>query len=114
MGLFNYLGSLFGGSPTNPKHAAWDNPVDIAALALLEVASGQKPVIVVVHDLGLVNGLGGWLFLDGEDIAGRKPTGIAKVDLLKMEPTLAEVTDLPIGWQASREAPGKPWTREPS
>jgi hypothetical protein len=60
---------------------------------------------------GVGDGLGGWLFLDGPDMAGRKPTGIAKVDLLKMDPTLAEVTDLPVGWQASREARGQPWKR---
>jgi hypothetical protein len=34
--------------------------------------------------------------------------------LLKMDPTLAEVTDLPVGWQASRTAPGNPWARERS
>jgi hypothetical protein len=112
MGLFRFLDSLFRGPPTEPKHAAWDDPVDIAALVVPEVATGQKPVLFVVHDLGLGDGLGGWLFFDGEDVAGRKPTGIAKVDLLKMDPTLAEVTDLPVGWQARREAPGKPWTRE--
>src|SRR5262249_10286630 len=114
MGLGKFVRSWFGGSTGTPKHAAWDDPVDIAALAVPEVASGQKPALLVAHDLGLGEGLGGWLFLDGDDTAGREPTGIAKVDLLKMDPTLAEVTDLPVGWQARREGPGKPWTRERS
>ena len=114
MGFLGFFRSLLGGSPTPPKHAAWDSPIDIAALTLPEVAAGQKPVLLVIHDLGVGDGLGGWLFLDGPDMAGRKPTGIAKVDLLKMDPTLADVTDLPVGWQASREALGKPWKREQS
>jgi hypothetical protein len=80
----------------------------------LKFASGQKPVLLVVHDLGVGDGLGGWLFLDGDEIAGRNPKGIAKVDLLTMDPTLREVTDLPVGWQARREAPGKAWIRERS
>ena len=62
MGLRNLFRSLFGGLP-NPKHAAWDDLIDIAALAVPEVASGQKPVLLVVHDLGVGDGLGGWLFL---------------------------------------------------
>ena len=112
MGLFRFLGSLIGGSSATPKHAAWNDPVDIAALADPEIVNGQKPVLLVVHDLGLGDGLGGWLFLDGTNIDGRSPAAIAKVDLLKMDPTLTEVTDLPVGWYARRESPGKPWTRE--
>lgn len=114
MGLLNFVRSLFGGSPSSPKHGAWDDPVDIAALTLPEVAARKNPVLLVIHDLGVGEGLGGWLFLDGQEMAGRKPTGIAKVDLLRMDSTLAEVTDLPVGWQASREARGKPWKRERS
>ncbi len=111
MGFFR---SLFGGAAAPPKHAAWDSPVDIAALTLPEVAARQKPVLFVIHDLGVGEGLGGWLFLDGPDMADREPIGIAKVELLKMDPTLAEITDLPVGWQASRESVGKPWIREKS
>jgi hypothetical protein len=111
MGIIGFFRSLFGGPGATAKHAAWDDPVDIAALTLPEIVTGHKPVLVVVHDLGLGDGLGGWLFLDGQDLAARKPTGIAKVDLLTMDPTLAEVTDLPVGWQASRDGPGKPWNR---
>jgi len=112
MGFFGSILALLRGSPPPPKHAAWDDPVDIAALTLPEVASGQKPVLIVVHDVGLGNGLGGWLFLDGPDMEGRSPIGIAKLDLLKMDPTLAEITDLPVGWQAIRESPGRQWKRE--
>jgi hypothetical protein len=36
MGLRNLFRSLFGGLP-NPKHAAWDDLIDIAALAVPEV-----------------------------------------------------------------------------
>jgi hypothetical protein len=110
MGLLSFLRSLVGGSP-NPKHAAWDDPIDIAALTTPEVARGEKPVLLVIHDIGVGEGLAGWLFLDA-DTTGGEPTGMAKEELLKMDPTLKEVTDLPVGWQARREAPGKEWLRE--
>jgi hypothetical protein len=113
MTLFGFLRNLFGGAP-NPTYRAWDDPIDIAALTVPEILAGQKPVVLVVHDIGLGDGLGGWLFLDGQDIAGREPVGIAKVDLLAIDPTLKEVTDLPVGWQASRQSVGQPWKREQS
>ncbi len=31
--------------------------------------------------------------------------------ILKMDGTTAELADLPVGWMASRDAPGKPWQR---
>lgn len=112
MGMFSFLRSLFRVSSSAPKHAAWDDPIDIAALVVPEIANGQKDVLLVVHDFGVGDGLGGWLFLDGPDTAGRAPIGMATVDLLSADPTLEEVTNLPVGWQARREARGKPWTRE--
>jgi hypothetical protein len=112
MGLLAALRSLFRGSHAAPKHAAWNDAVDIAALTLPEIAAGLQPVLFVTHDLGVGDGLGGWVFLGSDGTVGREPTAIAKVELLKLDPTLAEVTDLPVGWQASREAPGKPWRRE--
>jgi hypothetical protein len=89
MGLGKFVRSLFGGSTGTPKHAAWDDPVDIAALAVPEVASGQRPALLVVHDLGLGEGLGGWLFLDGDDTAGREPTAPEVYCVLAEQPVRA-------------------------
>jgi hypothetical protein len=95
-------------------HAAWDDPSDRAAWTLPEVSAGLQPVLLVIHHLGTGNGVGGWLFLDGKDLAARRLSSIAKVDLLRLDPELTEITDLPVGWKARRDAPGQPWKREQS
>jgi hypothetical protein len=34
--------------------------------------------------------------------------------VFRHDPTIAEVADLPLGWQATRMAVGQPWTRQQS
>jgi hypothetical protein len=110
MGLFRALGALFGRGGSQPERS-WDDPVDIAVTTVPEIVSGQRPVLVVIRDAGIGGGLGGWQFLDGENSI-QPPVAIAKSDLLALDPTLKEVTDLPVGWLASRSAPDQPWVRE--
>jgi hypothetical protein len=113
MGLFKALGSLLGRTTTTPTRD-WDDPLDIAVTTVAEVASGERPVLLVTRDEGVGGGLGGWQFLDGMDLAGRSAVAIAKPELLALDPSLAEVKDLPVGWSARRTAIGQPWARERS
>ena len=57
-----------------------------------------------------------WCFLCGDnhppDASYFKATGIGHV--LSKDLTLADVADLEPGWDAEREAPGKPWIRTKS
>jgi hypothetical protein len=54
-----------------------------------------------------------WAFLDGEtfDLSRGKVIGMGEA--LKLDPSLAEVADLPPGWTASRTHVGGPWSRTP-
>jgi hypothetical protein len=88
----------------------WHHPLNIAVITVAEVLSGQRDVLLVRHD----DGPGGWQFYDGEDVSGRKPAVVTREDILKLDPSLAEVTDLPVGWLAWRNAKRQPWTREES
>jgi hypothetical protein len=88
----------------------WDHPFNVAVITVNEVVCGQRNVLLVRHD----DGHGGWQFYDGEDVSGRKPTVILREEILRLDGSLAEVTDLPIGWLARRKAKGEPWTREKS
>jgi len=97
-------------APPEPNPAAapdWFDPLNIAVTTTSEVLEGTLPVLVVIRDPGP----GGWQFLDGESTEGREPVAISKMDLLKLDPTLAEVTDLPIGWSAERDRVGGTWRR---
>lgn len=89
---------------------SWDDPYDVAVLTTQEVFDGELPVVFVTHDAGI----GGWQFLDAEGLDGRQPVAIPKPDLLALDPSLAEITDLPVGWHAERESASSPWHRAPS
>ena len=104
MGLFR--------KKSTPTARPWDDPHDVAVTTTQEVIDGKLPVVFVTRDEG-VGGMGGWQFLDAAPLDQREPVCIAKEDLLKLDPTLAEVTDLPVGWFAKRESPGGPWERGP-
>jgi hypothetical protein len=79
-------------------------------VTVAEIASGARSTLLVIHDLGH----GGWQLLDGQDLAGRKPLVVPKAQLLKVDPSLAGVTDLPVGWRARRSSRGDDWQREPN
>jgi hypothetical protein len=49
--------------------------------------------------------------MDDGDISGTKPQVIPKEELLKLDPTLKEVTDLPVDWEARRSSSSSPWVR---
>ena len=86
----------------------WDHPFNVAVITVNEVISGERDVLLVRHDAGH----GGWQFYDGQDVTARKPAIIRREDILKIDSSLADVTDLPVGWLARRTAKDKPWTRE--
>jgi hypothetical protein len=82
-------------------------PLDISVITTQDVADGKAPAVYATRDqLGLQ-------FLDANETAGRKPVAIAKADLLKLDPSLAEVADLPLGWYAWRDGGDSPWERAP-
>jgi hypothetical protein len=87
----------------------WNNPLDPIVTTVEEILSGQRSVLLVMHD----EGHGGWQFYDGHDLSDRAPTFVPKDDMLAVDPSLTEVTDLPCGWRAHRLTKGQTWVREP-
>ena len=88
----------------------WDDPLDPIAVTLSEVASGERHVLLVIHD----EGHGGWQFYDGDDVSQRKPHIIPKEQLLKIDSSLHEIVDLPVGWRAERRSKRHAWIRSVS
>src|SRR3989442_556565 len=85
-------------NPRLAKDLKWDD--EPVAATVPEVVAGKSSIVLVIHDFGH----GGWQFLDGEDVKGRKPAVIRKVELLQLDPSVAELKDLPAGWRARRSS----------
>ncbi len=87
---------------------SWDNPLDPVVITTEEIAQGKSIILIVQHD----EGHGGWQLYDGSDVSNKKPFVLPKSEVLKLDSTLKEVTDLPVGWKAVREKKGAKWVRE--
>ena len=79
----------------------------VPAFICEHVFEHSRPALLVVR-LGW-----GWQLLCGDSHQGG-PRLVGLSHLVSMDPTLTEILDLPEGFEAEREAPGKPWTRRPA
>ena len=70
------------------------------------VHEGVEPVTYVSHDADD----GAWQFL-GDTMSQSGCVLSCFHHPIDNDPSLSELADLPLGWWAEREAPGKPWQR---
>lgn len=87
---------------------SWDRD-DLLAFTVKDVISGKRPVLYVNHDVSD----GSWDFHRGEEVTADEITVVELADIVKTDPSLDELADLPLGWYAERPAPGAPWVRQP-
>lgn len=67
------------------------------------------PILMVSHDADD----GGWQFLCGTTNDPADGRVVCLEQIVAMDASLHEVSDLPLGWIAFRSALGAEWTREP-
>lgn len=94
-----------------PIFATWafEDSYVFASYTTRFVLDGSRPILLVAHETD-----GDWQFLCGttNDVDDCKV--ICLKDAVKIDPSVAELADLPLGWQAHRERPGAEWVREPN
>lgn len=74
------------------------------------ILSGSAPILSVLHDVSD----GAWQFLTGKE-GERSPSAYVPLrDILRLDPTLAELADMPVGCAAFRSQVTQPWVREPT
>jgi hypothetical protein len=89
---------------------AWpfDQTPDCAVITLRAIAFEGAAILHVTYDADDC----GWQFLG----AGAPDTGQATVlalsEIVRLDPTVLEIADLPPGWRAWRESKSAPWQRE--
>jgi hypothetical protein len=98
------------GDLTDPNDPwPWDQAPNVAALTVRSILEGA-PILSVFHDADD----DGWQFLDGQPPDSSEARVIGTSEVLRVDPTLREVADLPPGWMASRERVGGAWSRGPN
>ena len=85
----------------------FDQEPRVAALTTRQVLEEGFPILQVVHYSDDED----WAFTCGTSNANEDARLIAMEEAMKIDPTIAEVADLPLGWCASRTHIGGPWSK---
>ncbi len=85
----------------------FDQARDCAALTTVNVIERNLPILQVTHYTDDHS----WAFLRGTTNEASDARVIGMEEALELDPSLAEIADLPPGWSAWREAIGEPWHR---
>jgi hypothetical protein len=84
------------------------DPPNLATFTVRQVVSGGQPILYVTHDED-----GAWQFLTGGPCRTADALVVCLAEMVRRDPSLTELGNLPPGWRATRPAAGKPWQREP-
>ena len=90
---------------------AWpfDQPRNCATFTMRQVLDGSEPILLVTHDADDH----GWQFI-GISHPSMPDARLVKLEeIVRRDPTVLEVADLPPGWWAVRNKIGGPWKRKP-
>jgi hypothetical protein len=87
----------------------FDDPPNLASFTTVNVLERGEPILLVTHD----ESDGAWQFLCGKTNAVEDARVIGLDCALRLDPGLADLADLPRGWQAWRENVQSPWRRGP-
>lgn len=87
--------------------AGFPDEPNVAVFTTVRVLDGA-----LIRDVHHHSEDGAWEFLDRGPLTPDDMRVVALASVIELDPSLAEIGDLPFGWSASRDAIGGEWTRE--
>ena len=94
---------------TVPDNWPFEDTPNTAVITTRAVLEQGAAVLLVSHD----EDDGGWQFLSDGVLRDDDARIVALRTVWTLDPTVGALADLPLGWQAWRNAPGDPWRRGP-
>jgi hypothetical protein len=82
---------------------------NVMVLTTKKIINSNELIKTVYHD----EEDGMWQFLDGTDITEDGAMVVGLEEVVEIDKSVEEVSDLPLGWVAWREEKGRPWFRRP-
>lgn len=83
------------------------DPQNVAVFTRKQVMRHGQPIVYVTHD----EEDGAWQFHSDGDCSDEDAMIVALSSVLRLDPTIAELADLPFGWTAWRPNADAPWQR---
>lgn len=87
----------------------FDDPENVATMTVRQVTHGGQPILLVVHDAE--DGM--WQFLTGGPVEMADAMIVSLREVFRIDPSIGELAELPLGWTDERSAVGQPWQRNP-
>jgi hypothetical protein len=99
---------LVESQPVLATKSAWPflEAKNTAAITTRQVIEDDLPILLVSHDED-----GDWQFLCGTSNESDDGRVVSLKHIVETYPSVAELADLPMGWQAFRDEPDGPWQR---
>ena len=88
----------------------FEDPPNVVTITTRQIIENSEPILLVSHD----DDDGSWQFLTGGSFEVADGMLILLRNMVERDPSLDELADLPLGWQAWRERQGSPWERGPA
>lgn len=76
-------------------------------MTLRSIIFGGEPILLVTHDCDD----DGWQFLDGRPPESSNAATVGLGEVVRHDPSVLELADMPPGWRAWRDSPGAAWQR---
>lgn len=90
-------------------HWPFADPPNVAVFTTTAVVKGGKPILHVTHD----DEDGAWQFHTGQAVDAGEAMIVALREIVKRDPSVALLADLPCGWIATRDSVTSEWRRSP-
>ena len=85
----------------------FEDPENVAVFTTDDIIEGRKPILYVSHDADD----GSWQFHSGEIANVARAKTVALREIVRLDPTITELADLPEGWIAERAHANSEWRR---
>lgn len=96
--------------PHQPDRWPFPDPGNTAVITLRRIVNARAPILAVWHNADD----GTWQFLDGSDELDMDEAAVVALqEIVRLDPSILELADLPTGWVVWRPNPSSPWKRRP-
>ena len=86
------------------------DPQNVAVFTVRQIAQEAQPILRVVHDVED----GAWQFLQWDTPRMEDAMLVCLKNIVRLDPSIRELADLPLGWRALRRTSEEQWYREPN
>ncbi|MCZ8522251.1 MULTISPECIES: hypothetical protein [Paenibacillus] len=85
----------------------FEDPENVAVITIDRIMKRESPILYVTHD----DDDGMWQFLDGSEVKEEEAHLLSLKEMVNIDPSLTQLSDLPLGWIAWRDNQYSEWVR---